>query len=290
MNTPILLSLKETAEEGFDDRLQAGLDAWKTVKSWVEPRPQNLQQEIVAHLTGELHAVREELAYQNRQSELGLMVGQVAHEMRKHLLPLGLQLHHLRQQVIPTDAAKRSLQQLAAGLQALETLGSDLIYYLRQPEPRIHSQRLLAAIEPALQKLKPELEEHGIHVELDIASHLYASIDAEMIGRAISNLARNAIDAMPEGGELVITAYDQGDAIELEIADNGPGLELEIRPQVFDPFFTTKGQGLGLGLSVVAQIAEAHQGSINVMNCPEGGAAFTLRFPQAVPSIHRHAA
>jgi two-component system sensor histidine kinase HydH len=87
----------------------------------------------------------------------------------------------------------------------------------------------------------------------------------------------NAIDAMPHGGSLVITSYDGPDGFELEVADTGPGLSDEVRKRLFEPFYSTKSTGTGLGLAVVYHVAQAHGGDVTATNCPEGGAAFTIR-------------
>jgi signal transduction histidine kinase len=100
-----------------------------------------------------------------------------------------------------------------------------------------------------------------------------------MLRRAVLNLVLNALDAMPDGGTLQITAVAAPSCVELEVADSGPGLSADVLPRVFEPFFTTKQGGTGLGLAIVSRIAEAHGGSITATNCPEGGAAFTLRIP-----------
>ena len=85
---------------------------------------------------------------------------------------------------------------------------------------------------------------------------------------------------MPEGGDLVITSYDGVRGFELEVADSGPGLSDEDKRRVFEPFYTTKQNGTGLGLAVVYHVAEAHGGTVTAANCPEGGAAFTIKFPR----------
>ena len=100
-----------------------------------------------------------------------------------------------------------------------------------------------------------------------------------MMRRAILNLVLNSIDAMPRGGEIVVTSYQRRGGLELEIADSGPGLPEDSKGKVFDPFFTTKATGTGLGLSIVNRIVEAHGGRVTAMNCPEGGAAFTIELP-----------
>jgi signal transduction histidine kinase len=85
---------------------------------------------------------------------------------------------------------------------------------------------------------------------------------------------------MPEGGQIVVTAWNGPAGLEVEVADSGPGVAPENCDRVFEPFFTTKSGGAGLGLAIVCRIAEAHGGRAWVRNCPEGGAAFTIRIPR----------
>ena len=100
-----------------------------------------------------------------------------------------------------------------------------------------------------------------------------------MLRRAILNLSLNALDAMPDGGRLFVTTYSGPEGLELEIADTGPGLSEQAQRRAFEPFFTTKSNGTGLGLAIVDRIAEVHGGAVSAANCPEGGAAFTIRIP-----------
>jgi signal transduction histidine kinase len=85
---------------------------------------------------------------------------------------------------------------------------------------------------------------------------------------------------MPDGGRLTITSHTGSHGVEIEVADTGPGLSDEARRRAFEPFFTTKPSGTGLGLAIVYRIAEVHCGDVVASNCPDGGAAFTLRFPR----------
>ena len=97
-----------------------------------------------------------------------------------------------------------------------------------------------------------------------------------------TNIILNALQAMGEEGKLTITAHvdDTGEWIIVTFTDSGPGIPPENLERIFEPFFTTKSEGTGLGLAIVARIVEAHGGSIDVANCPEGGAAFTIRLPR----------
>ena len=98
---------------------------------------------------------------------------------------------------------------------------------------------------------------------------------------AFRKLIDNAIEAMPRGGDLVITSLATPQNLVIEFADSGPGVSDELRHRLFEPFATTKHDHAGLGLCMVRDIVQAHQGTISVLDCPEGGAAFTIQLPVA---------
>ncbi len=150
----------------------------------------------------------------------------------------------------------------------------------RVPRWQMFSLRTLIA--EVCGSLAPQLASHAIRTEIDVPPKQFISADREMLGRAVLHLMLNALDAMPRGGELVITSVSTPWAAELEVADSGEGLSDEVRRRAFEPLFTTKEKRPGLGLTVAAQIAETHGGYITAVNCPEGGAAFTLRIPQVI--------
>ncbi|MEG2004735.1 MAG: ATP-binding protein, partial [Bilophila sp.] len=89
----------------------------------------------------------------------------------------------------------------------------------------------------------------------------------------------NALEAMPDGGDLFLVLQPDQDALRLEIRDTGTGIPPEALPHIFDPYFTTKGQGTGLGLATVHKIVEAHGGSIFVTSNPPQGTTFRLLLP-----------
>src|SRR5262249_47970826 len=100
--------------------------------------------------------------------------------------------------------------------------------------------------------------------------------------QAVWNVCRNAIEAMPEGGELKVSARMENDTLELRIADTGPGIAALHLNQVFEPFFSTKRGGSGLGLAMVHRIVTEHGGQVDVESEPGLGAIFVLRFPGAM--------
>jgi signal transduction histidine kinase len=124
-----------------------------------------------------------------------------------------------------------------------------------------------------------QLAAQNIDTDLDIPAGLAVFADRDMLRRALLNLILNALDVMPQGGELTITGLSTSHGVELEVADSGPGIPKSRELRLFEPFFTTKSGGTGLGLTIVERIAAAHGGEVNACNCPQGGAAFTIRIP-----------
>ncbi len=172
------------------------------------------------------------------------------------------------------------LEKIEAGLTALDAIVNDLLHFTadRQPQKTLFDTRQLIA--EVCQSLQPQLTAQRIATDLDAPPGLQLLADRDMVRRALLNLVLNALDVMGDGGELVITGLQTAYGVEIEVADSGPGLAEDVIGRAFEPFFTTKHGGTGLGLAIVLRTAQAHDGEITAANCPEGGAAFTLKFPR----------
>jgi signal transduction histidine kinase len=259
--------------------LTAILEAWNDATLRLQHTHEALQAEV-ARLTDELAAKDEELARQMRLADLGRMAAHVAHEVRNSLVPVNLYLSLLRRRLSHDAGSLDVLAKVEAGFTALDATVNDLLNFTAHREPQWGAFIVQDLIEEIFESLAPQLEAQGIEASLDVPPHTVVTADREMLRRAILNLVLNAVDAMPRGGEVVVTSYEgRHGGLELEIADSGPGLAEEHLTRVFDPFFTTKPTGTGLGLSIVHRIVEAHGGRVTAMNCPEGGAAFTIELP-----------
>ncbi len=255
------------------------LEAWNDATLRLQQTHEALQAEV-ARLTDELAAKDAELERQNRLADLGRMASHVAHEVRNSLVPVNLYMSLLRRRLSGDAGSLDVLAKVEAGFLALDATVNDLLNFTAHREPQWRSFMVEDLLEEILDSIAPQLEAQGIEASLDIPPHTVATADREMLRRAVLNLVLNAVDAMPRGGQLVVTSYEGRRGLELEIADSGPGLQQEDLERVFDPFYTTKPSGTGLGLSIVHRIVEAHGGRITAMNCPEGGAAFTIEIPR----------
>lgn len=126
----------------------------------------------------------------------------------------------------------------------------------------------------------------AINVEVEAESELpFINADGAQIQQAVIALSTNAIDAMPDGGELTFRVFAQGNRLVIEVADNGSGIAPENMPKIFEPFFTTKdvGKGTGLGLAVCYGIVSEHGGRLNVRSNLGKGTVFSIALP--IPSI-----
>ncbi len=261
-----------------DVELQAVLAAWHSATDRLQQTHEALRREV-HRLTDELEVKNRELARKNRLADLGQMASHVAHEVRNSLVPITLYLSLLRRHLAGQESSVAILDKIAAGFTALEVIVSDLLQFTSQRDPSWQLFCLEPLVREVCDALAPQLAAQGIRAEIDLSPQLTVWADRDMLRRATLNLVLNALDAMPHGGELSVTATAGPRGTELEIADSGPGIQDEDGPRLFEPFFTTKSGGTGLGLAIVERIAAAHGGDVAVRNCPQGGAAFTIRLP-----------
>jgi signal transduction histidine kinase len=132
--------------------------------------------------------------------------------------------------------------------------------------------------------VRQQIRERAIAVQLELDPVLppVAGSSQELM-QVILNLVLNAVEAMPSGGDLVITTSATAERVAIAVQDNGVGIPPENLSQIFEPFFTMRvsGAGTGLGLYISKNIVEMHQGSITVQSEPQQGARFTVTLPRA---------
>ncbi|HLZ27827.1 MAG TPA: ATP-binding protein [Chloroflexota bacterium] len=133
-----------------------------------------------------------------------------------------------------------------------------------------------------------QAEGHPIELEVDVEPGCALNGSPAALREAITNLIFNAVDALPGGGTIRLTACVEGDQVVIEVRDSGTGISRDVQSRVFDPFFTTKGEhGTGLGLSQVTAIVKRHGGTIELRSTPRHGTTFRLKFPRAAAFARR---
>ena len=119
----------------------------------------------------------------------------------------------------------------------------------------------------------------SLKIVREFSSPLTVTVDPQQFRQAIWNLCLNAVQAMPDGGELRVSASARDGRLEVRVTDTGEGITTEDLPHVFEPFFSTKDQGTGLGLALVHRIVQDHGGEVEVQSVPGAGTTFVVTLP-----------
>lgn len=229
----------------------------------------------------QLKLAKAEIARSARLAALGELGATLAHEVRNPLGAIFNALLLLKRKELESPV-KALLDIIREEGEHLERLVRELIDFARPPSVQREEQPLGSLLERALKACLDELPtDHRVatHLTLEPVS-LSAPVDARLLHQAFWNLFQNALQAMPEGGELKVEGHiENGSAIVLTVTDSGRGIPPDSQGRVFEPFFTTRARGTGLGLSVVKRIIEDHGGSIVFRSVPDAGTTFTVRLP-----------
>ncbi|HRX85725.1 MAG TPA: ATP-binding protein [Phycisphaerae bacterium] len=243
-------------------------------------------------LLGETQRLREELAEKNRElarrqrlAALGEMAAGVAHEIRNPLA--GIQLYaSLLIKDLDGDARCRDLaERIDAGVRTLDGIVTDVLAFAGGAEPQCAAVVLADVVQACVASVEPvrRVRDAEIVVDESVAACVLR-VDAGQVQRALLNLIFNALDAAGAGGTVWVFTKpgETARSCAVHVADNGPGVPEELKDRIFNPFYTTKDSGTGLGLAIVHRIAEAHGGSIAVMDRAGGGAEMVLSLPLAL--------
>jgi len=249
----------------------------------------SLESTVVAR-TAQLRAAQSDLVHAGKMAALGQMSAGMVHELNQPLTALrtlsdsaGLLLEHDRR-----DEVRGNLQRISGMVDRLARLTSRLKTFAHKSELPPQPVALLRSIADTQALLGAELTERDIRVEVDVSpAELSVMADDATIGSLLSNLMRNAIDAMQASPQrlLRVEARAHGERVTLTVTDTGPGISADILPRLFEPFVTSKpaGAGLGLGLVISAQLVRAAGGTLRASNLDGGGACFSVDLPGAAP-------
>lgn len=251
------------------------------------------------HMTGELTAQREKLIQSERVAAWRELARRLAHELKNPLFPLQLTVENLvHARGLPEEefdeVFRESTRTLSMEIANLKTIIGRFSDFSKMPKPHLERMDAAEAITRVALLYFPWKGTAAEECDVTSAGEqkidccmmldtgpLPIDADPEMLHRALSNLVLNAMDAMPDGGKLTLSAKCLDDHIEIRVADTGEGLTPEECERLFTPYYTTKQHGTGLGLAIVQSVMADHAGTISVESQPGGGAAFVLIFPKA---------
>ncbi len=229
----------------------------------------------------EVRALEEEVRRREKLAAVGNLAAGVAHEIRNPLSSIRGYASYFGSKFPPDSEDRKAAQVMVREVDRLNRVITELIEYSR---PSVLARRMTGlgrAVEHSLRLIQPDVRAAGVRVEtrgLDTAPEV--SIDPDRFSQALLNVFLNAVQAMPDGGVMTVTAgtAEDGRAF-VETADEGVGIAPEDLEKVFNPYFTTKAAGTGLGLAVALKIVEAHGGEMRVSPRPGRGTAFAIFLP-----------
>ena len=225
-----------------------------------------------------LHQAQEELVRKEKLATLGQLAGGVGHELRNPLGVIKNSVYYLNMILPEDEKVRKHLGILDREVANSNRIVTELLDFARVKTPIREAAGLGAIVQAALERL-PLPESVTVRVELDESSSL-ALVDPQQVGQIVLNLLLNAVQAMPEGGRMTVSTGEDRESVFAAVEDTGVGIAAENVARIFQPLFTTKAKGIGLGLALVRDLAEANDGRITIESTVGRGSRFAVHFPK----------
>lgn len=224
-------------------------------------------------------------AIRNQYEELAELAGSLAHEIKNPLSVIHMNIDLLSEDLADIDSPirRRALDKVEIVRQQcerMEALLRDFLRYARLSQIDLVPGNLNDQVDRVLRAYRAQADSLGIDIQRYLDPDLPAILlHSDSIQAALMNLVKNAIEAMPQGGQLWARTTSTIDGVALELIDTGCGVDDRTLMHMFEPFYSTKEEGSGLGLPTARKIIEAHGGQISVQSEVGRGTKFVLEFP-----------
>jgi PAS domain S-box-containing protein len=231
-----------------------------------------------------LESINTQLQVSERLAALGRITAGVAHEVKNPLNSMRLWLENLKES-LPADAdesAHQAVHVLDVEIDRLDAVVKRFLDFSKPMDVRLEPTQLADLLRDVLEVAKPQLEQANVEVAQLLPIGIpEVFVDRDLLKQAVLNLVLNAVEAMPNGGQLQLTLSRRGDVAEIAVGDTGKGISPENRQKVFQLFFTTRPGGSGIGLASTFRIVQLHNGSIDFTSEVGRGTTFRIELPLA---------
>lgn len=219
------------------------------------------------------------------EDNMSVWLSSLAHEIKNPLNTMKLNLQLLQEDLRQTEQpdkekALKRLEILDRAVDRQEVILNSFMELARLPQPKFYPSNILSLLNEILDFIEPEAQKLKISVIRDFSDDLpEMGLDNGQIKQALLNVIKNANQAMPNGGQLVVKAYINNEKLVIDISDTGHGISPDRIDKIFNPFYSTKKDGTGLGLSITKRIIQMHGGEINVKSQEGKGSTFSINLP-----------
>jgi signal transduction histidine kinase len=261
--------------------LSSGLAAAMLVRL---QRDRRRMRRTLARVRAAVRRRRARLQSVQRLAQLGTLTGGLAHEIKNPLSTVLLNLQLLQEDLDTTDPA---YSRLVARLNTVNREASrlrdildDFLRFAGKIELRREKVDLNNLLEELVDFFAPQAQLNRVQLRFKpCAAPLVVHVDPRLIKQTILNLMINALQAMPTGGELILSAAAAGNEAVVDVIDTGSGIPPDALDKIFHAYYSTKRGGTGLGLAMAQRIVQEHGGKLTVSSEPGKGSDFTLRLP-----------
>ena len=232
-------------------------------------------------MTRDLKQSRDQLIQAERLATAGKMSASFAHEIRNPLSSMRMLAQLMMQKPeMSVEKHQQSLRYILEEIERIDTIVKGLMDFARPTALTLTQQPLAPALQVVLALMEANLAHHQIQLVLDLSPETpEVQFDSDKLKQAFMNVALNAMEAMPQGGELMVSTFTKDGSICIKVTDTGIGIEKEDLEHIFEPFFTRKTKGTGLGLANVKRIFEEHGGYVEIESAPGKGTEVLLWLP-----------
>lgn len=225
-----------------------------------------------------IRQAREELIRQERISTIGRLSTSIVHDLRNPLAAIYGGAEMLVDDDLSPGQVKRLALNIYRSSRRVQEMLQDLSDVTRGKSRAVEPCRLAEIVNAAVEQHASTADSHGVSVECEVPGDIELPLERSRMERVFANLMSNALDAMPDGGRIRVSAERQQETVLVRFEDNGPGISEEIAARLFQPFVTAgKKNGLGLGLALSRQTVLDHGGDLWVQSRPGAGAIFFVR-------------
>jgi signal transduction histidine kinase len=228
----------------------------------------------------------EDEKHDKRLAFLGQLAAGLAHEIRNPLSTIGLNLELLQEdwedpETEKEKRTKRKLHVLSKEVLRLQTILEDFLRFAGGHQITRAPVHLTELVDEVLEFVRPQLVEKRVNSRTMYEDDFpLLELDRDAIKQVLLNLVLNAIQAMPEGGELMVRLTIDGKSrAVVDVTDTGEGMPPEVRERVWQPYYSRRKTGTGMGLPLVRRLVEEHDGSISVVSDVGKGTRFTMKLP-----------